>query len=46
MQIEKLRAKIDTIAGLCARGKTQVLDSGRIATSFPGFEKQLEKIAI
>ena len=33
------------IAGLCARGKTQVLDSGCIATSFPGFQEQLEKIA-
>jgi len=34
------------VAGLCGRGKTQVLDSGCIATSFPGFEEQLEKIAI
>jgi len=33
------------VAGLCARGKTQVLDSGCIATSFPGFQEQLEKIA-
>ena len=33
------------IAGLCGRGKTQVLDSGCIATSFPGFQEQLEKIA-
>jgi len=46
MQIEKLRAKIDTIAGLCGRGKTQVLDSGCIATSFFGFKKQLEELAI
>jgi len=46
MQIEKLRAKIDTIAGLCARGKTQVLDSGCIATSFLGFQRTLEKIVI
>jgi 5-enolpyruvylshikimate-3-phosphate synthase len=34
------------VAGLCGRGKTEVLDSGCIATSFPDFEKQLEKIAI
>ena len=33
------------IAGLCARGKTQVLDSGCIATSFPNFERVLEEIA-
>jgi len=34
------------VAGLCARGKTEVLDSGCIATSFPDFQEQLEKIAI
>ncbi len=34
------------IAGLCARRKTEILDSGCIATSFPGFEDTLEKIAI
>jgi len=34
------------VAGLCARGKTEILDSGCIATSFPGFQKTLEKIAI
>jgi 3-phosphoshikimate 1-carboxyvinyltransferase len=33
------------IAGLCARGKTQVLDSGCIATSFPHFQETLEKLA-
>ena len=33
------------IAGLCAQGKTEILDSGCIATSFPGFQEQLEKIA-
>ncbi|MFQ6066043.1 MAG: 3-phosphoshikimate 1-carboxyvinyltransferase [bacterium] len=33
------------IAGLCARGKTEISDSGCIATSFPGFEETLEKIA-
>jgi len=45
MQIEKLRGEIDTIAGLCGRGKTQVLDSGCIAISFLGFQEQLKKIA-
>ena len=34
------------VAGLCARGKTQVLDSGCIATSFPHFQETLEKLAI
>jgi len=34
------------VAGLCARGKTEILDSGCIATSFPDFEEQLEKIAV
>ncbi len=34
------------VAGLCARGKTEILDSGCIATSFPDFQEQLEKIAI
>ncbi|MBA7707440.1 3-phosphoshikimate 1-carboxyvinyltransferase [subsurface metagenome] len=34
------------VAGLCARGKSEVLDSGCIATSFPDFQEQLEKIAI
>ena len=34
------------VAGLCSRGKTEILDSGCIATSFPGFQEQLEKIAI
>jgi 3-phosphoshikimate 1-carboxyvinyltransferase len=33
------------IAGLCACGKTQVLDSGCIATSFPHFQETLEKLA-
>jgi 3-phosphoshikimate 1-carboxyvinyltransferase len=33
------------VAGLCGRGKTEILDSECIATSFPGFEEQLEKIA-
>ena len=33
------------VAGLCGRGKTEILDSGCIATSFPGFEEQLGKIA-
>ena len=34
------------VAGLCAGGKTEILDSGCIATSFPDFQKQFEKIAI
>jgi len=33
------------VAGLCARGKTEILDSGCIATSFPNFERVLEEIA-
>jgi 3-phosphoshikimate 1-carboxyvinyltransferase len=32
------------IAGLCAREKTEILDSGCIVTSFPGFQKALEEI--
>ena len=34
MQIEKLRGEIDTIAGLCAQGKTEISDSECIAPSF------------
>jgi len=33
------------VAGLCAQGNTEILDSGCIATSFPGFEEVLEQIA-
>jgi len=33
------------VAGLCGRGKTEILHSGCIATSFPGFEETFEKIA-
>lgn len=34
------------VAGLCGRGKTEILDSGCIATSFPHFQETLEKLTI